>query len=300
MKSPILFLIFNRPDTTEKVWKSISDAKPPRIYIAADGPRPNRESDSSKCTETRKITENVDWNCEVKRLYRSENLGCGRGVSEAITWFFQNEEMGIIIEDDIEPHPDFFEYCDVMLEKYKNDNSIQLIAGHNTFYNGYKSDFSYYMSSLFHMWGWASWRRVWDTYVFDTQNIEMDKFKEKLFTRNLPNATKKYWMSVFDMMRNHGSDTWDFQLFFNQIMYDRFSIISYKNLTRNIGFTEEATHTTKDNEKESNHKTQSPLPIMHPTKIFFDTKADLIFAKNYGWYRFSFFERLLRICKRFI
>lgn len=301
MKSPILFLIFNRPDTTAKVWKIISDAKPPRIYIAADGPRLNRESDLPKCSETRKITEFVDWDCEVKRLYRPENLGCGKGVSEAITWFFQNEEMGIIIEDDIEPHPDFFEYCDIMLDKYKNDNSIQLLAGHNTFYNGYKSNVSYYMSSLFHMWGWASWRRVWETYEFDVKKLEKDEFKKKLFERELSNPIKNYWMRVFDMMQNHGIDTWDFQLYFNQIMYDRYSIVSYRNLTRNIGFSLEATHTIKENIKESYHKALSPLPIIHPLKDnCFDADADLLFAKNYGWYQYSIIERLFRVFRRLL
>lgn len=298
MNSPILFLIFNRPDTTEKVWQIITKAKPPRLYIAADGPRLDRLDEAKKCEETRKITEKVDWPCEVKRLYRPENLGCGKGVSGAITWFFQNEEQGIIIEDDIEANPDFFEYCDIMLDRYSENQSVQMIVGHNAFYNGYESDVTYYMSSLFHMWGWATWRRVWDTYVFDAKTLDGSLFDQKLSSRDLPKGCIRYWMSVFDMMQNHPSDTWDYQLYFNQILNDRYSIIPYKNLTRNIGFTEDATHTTKENINEMRHTAESPLPINHPINSHFDKNADRVFAENYGFYSFSWLERLFRVIKK--
>lgn len=300
MKSAILFIIFNRPDTTKRVWDALSEAKPPRIYIAADGPRPGRESDKQKCEETRSITENINWDCEVKRLYRDSNLGCGKGISEAISWFFRHEEMGIIIEDDIVPHPDFYDYCDTMLEKYKDDNAIQQIAGHNAFYGGYTSNVSYYKSSLFHMWGWATWRRVWNTYEYDTSKIERNQFEYSLFARDLSIKCKRYWMYVFDMMRNHkADDIWDFQFYFNQIMNKRYSIVSYKNLTRNIGFNQDATHTTKENIKESIHEAQSPFPIVFPNgEDCYDYEADLAFAKNYGWYRYSLLERAARAFKR--
>ena len=300
MKSPILFLIFNRPDTTEKVWKIISEVKPPKIYIAADGPRQGRDDDIAKCEETRQITTKIDWPCEVKHLFRTENLGCGKGVSSAISWFFENEPQGIILEDDIEPDLDFFEYCDIMLDRYKDDGSIQLITGHNAFYEGIDSNVSYYKSSLFHMWGWASWRRVWQTYEFDTAKINQSVFESNLSKRSLTKGCQKYWRNVFDMMKNHGSDTWDYQLFFNQIIYGRYSLIPYRNITKNIGFTEEATHTTKENINEINHTVSSPLPIIHPKQDKYDPYADDVFSKNYGFYRFSLFERIQKMFKKLI
>ena len=140
MISPVLFLIFKRAETTKKVFERIKEAKPPKLYIAADGPRRDRPEEVAKCVETRKIVENIDWPCEVYRLYREENLGCGKGVSSALDWFFDNEEQGIIIEDDILPNIDFFKYCDEMLELYKNDERIQLITGRNAFFEEYKTD----------------------------------------------------------------------------------------------------------------------------------------------------------------
>ena len=139
MKSPVLFIIFIREDTTRKVFEKIREAKPPRLYIAADGPRPGRPDDIEKCKATRSIVNDIDWECEVKTLFRDENLGCGKGVSSAITWFFDNEPEGIIIEDDILPNMEFFKFCDEMLEKYRDDERIQLVAGFNSFFDGFIS-----------------------------------------------------------------------------------------------------------------------------------------------------------------
>ena len=108
MNNALLFLVFNRPDTTRKVFNAIRDAKPPRLYIAADGHRPDCVGEDMLCDEVRKIATSVDWACEVKTLFRDRNLGCKKGVSSGINWFFQHEEQGIILEDDVLPHPDFF------------------------------------------------------------------------------------------------------------------------------------------------------------------------------------------------
>ena len=142
MKSAILFIIFKRPDTTKRVFERIREAQPPRLYIAADGPRSNKPGEAEKCAAARKVVETIDWPCEVHRLYRDENLGCGKGVSSAITWFFEHEEQGIIIEDDILPHIDFFKYCDEMLDRYKDDERIQMVCGRSCLYTGYKFDAS--------------------------------------------------------------------------------------------------------------------------------------------------------------
>lgn len=133
MNTPILFIIFNRPDTTEKVFEVIRRQKPQRLYIAADGPRKHRLGEDKTCMETRSIVAQVDWDCDVKTLFRDENLGCGKAVSSAIDWFFQNEEMGIILEDDCLPSDSFFNFCETALEKYKNDVNVYTISGNNFF-----------------------------------------------------------------------------------------------------------------------------------------------------------------------
>lgn len=302
MKSPILFLIFKREDTTKRVFERIREARPPKLYIAADGPRINIPDEKVKCERTRSITNNIDWPCEVHKLYQEHNLGCGKGVSTAITWFFSKEEEGIIIEDDILPHIDFFKYCDEMLERYRNDERIQLISGRNSFYNGYKSDVSYYMSSYMNIWGWATWKRVWDTYEFDTQKISKEQFRINL-SKRIQSSSLKYFEKVYDLMYRYGCDTWDYQLYFNQIVNERYSIIPYKNMTENIGFGNiDAAHTTGQNRIESDHKAVSPYPLIHPNMFKIDTKADILLCKNSSFFIRNIFYRIInkigRIIKR--
>ena len=298
MKSPVLFIIFKREDTTKRVFERIREAQPPKLYIAADGPRASRPDEKEKCERTRKIVENIDWPCDVHRLYREENLGCGRGVSSALTWFFEHEEQGIIIEDDILAHPDFFVYCDEMLDRYKDNERIQLIAGYNVFFDGYSSPYSYYMSKFLQIWGWASWRRVWQTYVYDTTQLDKKEYLKKLNRRfDLP--VYRYYRYHFDVMLSNKIDTWDYQFFFNMVLYDRFSIIPFSNLVENIGFgTSEAAHSSDPHnefiKKMINHHSMAIIPIRHPMGDYTDTDADKTYAKMAQVEMPSFFYRAIR------
>ncbi|WP_300911613.1 glycosyltransferase family 2 protein [Muribaculum intestinale] len=299
MRSPVLFLIFNRPDTTERVFEEIRKAQPPRLYIAADGSRADRPGEKELCEKTRTVYRKIDWDCEVKTLFREENLGCGRAVSQAITWFFDNEPEGIILEDDILPHPDFFPYCDELLDRYRDNEEIQLITGRNNFFNGYNNIYSYYMSSYFHIWGWASWRRVWNTYEFDASRLSKDGFMQKISQR-LPKKGISYWSDIFDMMLLHKCNTWDYQLYFNQILNDRYTIIPYSNLTQNIGFGNNATHTGKSDIRQVLHQRNKILPLNHPNGVMEDKLADIIHMENMWLYKQNILSRICRRLNRFI
>lgn len=296
MKSPVLFIIFKREDTTRRVFERICEAQPPRLYIAADGPRKDRTDEAEKCMATRKVVEEIDWPCEVHKLFREENLGCGKGVSSAITWFFDHEEQGIIIEDDILPHIDFFRYCDEMLERYKDDDRIQMIAGSNEFYNDYKTENSYYLSRYFHIWGWASWRRVWKTYEFDTNKLPQQLYMENL-NKLLPKKSAKYFEHVFRTMQNYKNDTWDYQLYFNQVIFGRYTITNYRNMVQNIGILDEgASHPTSVSRhirKLLNRNVESPYPINHPKLLSEDYDADIVTMKNSRVYIAPFYMRTL-------
>ena len=157
LQTPVLFLIFNRPDTTEKVFDAIRAAKPLRLYVASDGPRANQSGEDQIVNKVREISTSVDWSCEVKTLFQKENLGCKKAVSKGITWFFEQEKQGIILEDDCLPHPDFFVFCENLLEHYADNKHVWAITGDN-FQNGQKrGEGSYYFSRYNHVWGWASW-----------------------------------------------------------------------------------------------------------------------------------------------
>jgi len=190
LHTPVLFLVYKRPDTTRQVFEAIRQAKPPRLYVAADGPKKNVPGEAEKVKQVREIISNgVDWDCEVKTLFRDENLGCKYGPVEGINWFFKNEEEGIILEDDTLPSQSFFWFCQELLERYKDDTRIMVISGDN-FQNGItRGTCSYYFSRYNHIWGWASWRRAWKYY-----SVDMKLWPDVAKNQGLNNSLKKKQM----------------------------------------------------------------------------------------------------------
>lgn len=274
VKNPILFLIFNRPDTTQKVFDEIKKSKPQKLYIAADGARKNKENEQNICEETRNIVNQIDWGCEVFKLFRDENLGCKYAVSSAITWFFENEEQGIVLEDDCLPNEYFFRFCDEMLAFYKDDKRIRHIGGSNFQMGNKRGDASYYFSKLSHVWGWASWRRAWNDY-----DVELNKLKnhnpknifEGVFTDEL---LVKDWSTIVTQLAENKINTWDYQWTITNMIHNGLSVIPNVNLISNIGFSENATHTFEATGHENLPTQLLEQNIIHPTLMYPDKVAD--------------------------
>ena len=272
-QTPILFLIFNRPDTSQKVFEKIKKIKPKYLYVSADGARINKDGEKEKCLETRKIIEGIDWECELKTNFSDENLGCKRGVTKGINWFFENVEQGIILEDDCLPDISFFNFCSEMLNKYKYDKNIMHIGGTNFQDGKIRGDGSYYFSRLVHVWGWATWQRAWKLY-----DVNIKSFNESTYDKEFSSIIKNeeirnYYKKFFNTVANNKLDTWDFQWVFTVWDNNGMSIIPNTNLIENIGFGSEATH-TKDSNELSNIKTNTLKEILHPNKILVDEEAD--------------------------
>lgn len=274
METPVLFLIFNRPDTTKQVFDRIRQAKPRYLFVAADGPRIDRPADEEKCLTTRKITENIDWPCEVQTLYRDQNLGCRLAVSSAISWFFEKVEEGIILEDDCLPHPDFFSFCRLMLETYRTNREVMHITGGNFQFGRIRGEASYYFSRIAHIWGWATWRRAWKQY-----DVDMNDYP--VFLRNRERSgffadieSEKYWLFYFDRVYKKAG-TWDYQWTYAVMKNKGYCIIPNVNLISNIGFGNQATHAEKKTDPVANMPTQPLGPIIHPVAIKFNQEADL-------------------------
>lgn len=274
--APVLFIIFSRPDTTRKVFDAIRTARPPKLYIAADGPRPERgAAEVSKVMETRSIVSEIDWPCEVFTLFREENLGCKRAVSSAITWFFQHEAMGIILEDDCLPAPDFFPFATEMLAKYANDESVWHINGSN-YQNGWqrnKND-SYYFSRYNSIWGWASWARAWSHYNVDIP--DWPHFKDSGRGLELSASPAEYLLRAenLDKVYYNGFDTWDFQWSFAIWKSNAKCITPNVNLISNIGFGIEATHTSGTNPRANLPTAALRFPLSAPANRNIDTVSD--------------------------
>ena len=209
MNSAILFLVFNRPDTTAPVFEAIRAARPPRLYVAADGPRPEQPGESERCEQARRIATAIDWPCDVRTLFRDGNLGCRDAVSGAITWFFKCEEQGIILEDDCLPAASFFGFCDELLERFRDDERVMCITGNNFQEDMAGYPYSYYFSRYAHIWGWASWRRAWNLHDWTLKGLDDFMAVGALQALSSTPGFSEYWGRWFQQVRD-GLDAWDF------------------------------------------------------------------------------------------
>jgi hypothetical protein len=278
LKTPVLLIIFNRPETTQIVFEAIRKAKPAKLYVAADGPRQNVATDAIKCAEARKIVERVDWPCEVKCLFQEQNLNCGKAPSTAMSWLFKHEEEGIILEDDCLPSQSFFRYCQELLAKYRDDSRIMHIGGNN-FLGGWQNDpdHSYYFSRSGHIWGWATWRRAWQTFDIDIRLYEQLKkngFFENFFLNRLE---KVYRIRKFEktVEKRGNVDWWDYQWDFARFVNSGLAIVPNKNLVRNLGFGQNATHTVNGTKgMMSLQAEEMEFPLKHPSFVIRDFISD--------------------------
>jgi hypothetical protein len=300
--TPILFIIFNRPDKAKEVFKKIQEIKPKQLFIAADGPRKNNPEDVELCKQTREILNGINWDCELKNLLREENVGCKKGPADAISWFFEHVEEGIILEDDCLPSDSFFPFCEELLEKYRYDTRIMHIGGASQLPD-YENPDSYYFSRLPNVWGWATWKRAWqlmdlhftDFEEFKQRNIIKDKVKNKYHRQN--------WINNFQRAKD-SSDIWDYIWVYTLFIQNGLSIVPSKNLILNIGFDGQATHTSIRPHYYNQMKLDT-LPenkLKHPNFIYIDEelqhKVQVIVYKmnpSFSFKRYPFYHKIKKV-----
>ena len=295
LSTPVLFLIFNRPDTTKQVFSVIQKARPPRLYVAGDGPRPEQTNEDEICEIARSIATNVDWDCEVKTLFRDQNLGCQLAVSQAISWFFENEPEGIILEDDCLPSQSFFWFCQELLEVFRQDKQVGAICGFYSNELDYKPSASYFVSRYLRVWGWAGWRRSLEGYDSNLKNlIEKNNTWQSDIFNHTDVLLKKYFQQMFDQVANGEIDTWDTQLQYLLWQKKQRVVVSSKNLIQNIGWIQGA-HAQK---KDHNHElptSEIEFPLTSPEIVERDVKADrIIERKSYQITKRSYLKSQLR------
>lgn len=277
LKTPILFLIFNRPEVTQKVFNEIKKARPTHLFVAADGARPQVEGEKEKCEETRRIIDQVDWDCTVHTQFSEVNLGCGRMVSGAISWFFSEVEGGIILEDDCLPSMSFFPYCEEMLERFKDDERVMMITGTN-FLQEWKSDRQSYHFGVGGIWGWATWRRAWKYFDFEMKGWGTVEGKESV--RNCPlliNDTqyKEVQSLLNQTYKLQGKVSWwSYQWMFVYCSQSGLSVVPAKNLISNIGYGPEATHTKTVSVYANITLGELEFPLKHPSYIVLDKEFE--------------------------
>lgn len=275
MKTPVAFLIFNRPDTTQRVFEAIRQAKPSKLLVVADGARGDRPEDIEKCAAVRKIIETVDWDCEVLTNYSDVNLGCKHRVSSGLDWVFEEVEEAIILEDDCLPDLSFFPFCEELLERYRDDKRIMVISGDNFQFGRKRTEYSYYFSIYNHCWGWATWRRAWQYYDIEMQYWDKIKRERQLSSVLNSYLAVQYWHKKFDQTYNNYVDTWDYCWTLSCWLQNGLSILPEVNLVKNIGFDIEGTHTKNMISPYFNMKTiPIEFPLQHPSLMVRCKQAD--------------------------
>lgn len=308
MKTPILFLTYRRFHTAEVVFNAIRKARPPKLYFASNAPNQNNFNEFARVSKVRSLIERVDWTCEIKTRFLEEHLPVKESISSSLSWFFEQEEQGIILEDDCLPHPDFFTFCENLLERYANDDRVWAITGNN-FQNGMRrGDASYYFSRYSHIWGWASWRRAWQKADMDIQF--WPEWKMSSAWRNLwPDlVVRKYWEQIFDRMYRAEIDTWDYPWAASVWYYGGLTATPNVNLVSNIGFGPDSTYTRDPNHPNAAITTSEIGVIRHTFSVRQDFEADTYtFNHHYEGLKmrfplviFYFPFRVLRYIRRII
>lgn len=276
MQTAVLFLIFNRPNTTSRVFEAIRKARPSSLYVAADGPRPDRRGEKGLCEEVRRIATAVDWPCEVKTLFREKNLGCKNAVSDGITWFFRHEEAGIIMEDDCLPHESWFPFVQELLDRYRDNERVMNISAQHYHRAAHTALHSYFFSRYNSCWGWASWRRAWAHYDHDMSRWPTLRDTDWLLSiGDGSELFRRFWTRTFDMCHAGKIDSWAYRWKFSCWAQSGLAILPAKNLVTNIGFGENATHTKCGNGISEDLPLQKmEFPLIHPNYMVRDVVAD--------------------------
>jgi hypothetical protein len=264
LSTPVAFIIFNRPDTTARVFEAIRQAKPQKLLVVADGPRIDR---------SRAVIDRVDWECEVLTNYSDINLGCKRRVSSGIDWVFSLVKEAIILEDDCLPAASFFQFCQTLLEKYRDDDRIMHIGGTNLQSGQTRTPYSYYFSKYSGIWGWASWRRAWQNYDVNLTSWEEFKISQAIESVHINPYEQKYWLEILERVYQGKIDTWDYQWNYTCWSQGSLAVVPEVNLITNIGFRPDATHTHQDS-----YLSELPLSeisqIEHPRFVIAHREAD--------------------------
>ena len=272
-RTPVIFIVFRRPDLSVRVFETIRQAKPSKLLVVADGPR--NKDEALLCQQARQVTEQVDWDCEVLRNYSEINLGCRKRVSSGLDWAFNYVDDAIVLEDDCLPHPSFFRYCQELLARYRDDERIWCISGNN-FQDGQKrGKGSYYFSNYNHCWGWATWKRTWQHYVNELEH--WSEFRDGCYLEAILDSKEEvdYWHNIFERLYQNGEpNSWAYVWTLTCWLNRGLTALPNVNLVSNIGFDCKGTHTLSDS-PSANLPVEDIGILQHPQFIARDQAADM-------------------------
>lgn len=277
--APVVLVGFRRPEFTAEVFEQIRRAAPARLFLVMDGPRPNNPGESTLVEKTRAVAENVDWPCQVTKIYADTNMGLKRRVSSGLTEVFSHVDRAIILEDDCVPSPEFFEFCTELLERFLDNPDVGLISGAARLRGRAFNADSYVFSRDVRIWGWATWSRTWNGFVA-SGDLERD-WKEAdvpRIARNFPTSARK--RSIEGMLRAGATlDSWALPFAIHCVTKGLSNPVSGVNLVRNIGFGETSTHTRFESYVKDVPLETMEFPLVHPASTEPHDEFDHLEAK---------------------
>lgn len=298
LQTPVVFIVFNRPEMTMRSFASIRQARPQQLFIIADGPRSNVIQDNDRCRSVRHIVETPDWPCDVRRIFAEENLGCMRRISSGLDEVFSVVTEAIILEDDCIPEPSFFRYCEELLDRYRFDERVGAVSGDSFQMPGWKTMHSYYFSRYPHCWGWATWQRAWERCDIGMEcwpSLRESGWLAQLF----PNGKDRlHWEKMFDDTFALRIDSWAFRWTLSCWVTGMLTALPAKNLVTNIGFDELGTNNRSKDVSASISSYAMPFPLSHPTEIAADYNADMYTQRTI--FRRSMVSNVLNTLRRFL
>jgi hypothetical protein len=288
LNTPVVLIIFRRPETTQKVFETIRQAQPRQLLVIADGPNPDRPGEAEQCAQARAIIDRVDWDCEVIKRYSDINLGCARSVSSGLSWAFSLVEEAIILEDDCLPHPSFFPFCAELLARYRHDSRVTSISGQNVQFGRRRTEYDYYFSAFNHIWGWATWRRAWQNFDFEIKR--WPEFRDQGLLNHLwhDRVAVRYWTKIFNLQFSDPviqQKNWDYQWTFSCWCQSGLGIISNVNLVSNLGFDGSGTNIVSSQGEFAArygqiHTQGLEFPLQHPPFVLRNLAADQFTQKT--------------------
>lgn len=287
--TPVLLITFNRPEHTKRVLEAILAAQPKDLYIFQDGAREGNESDAQKCAEVRQVIGELTEGAglELHKNFSEANLGCGPGPATAISWFFGQVEQGIVMEDDCLPHPDFFGYCEELLERYKDDEKVLFV--NSTLYDDrWRCEASYDFSRYMVTGAWAGWKRTFRGFDLDLKTLDANAFRKHVLRLTNNRAEANWWFSlVKEIQRDESKKSyWDYQMQIHLFCNSALTVHPRHNLVSNIGFDEAGTHTLNNHDHRGDRPVFPILPLTHPVGQVVDKERDArCWAKDQseGW-----------------
>lgn len=237
----VLILFFNRPDRLKQVFDAVRRARPSRLFLYQDGPR--SEADMPALEACRKVVAEVDWQCDVRRNYCTENHGCDPSEYYAQRWAFSMAEQCVVLEDDDIPSDDFIPFCKAMLDRYADDERIGMIAGFN--HEEHTTDIgddSYFFTTNCSIWGWASWRRAFERWEPDYAFLRRPESVARLEAIIRERRLRKDFLATCRAHAATGIEYYETLIQAALLLNGQMSIVPRHNMISNIGVTDESTH----------------------------------------------------------